>query len=410
MRGWISPDDRLWRHPSESGTPATGPSTIQLGTDKPAGRTRSGPWIVGGTTACIVLALVAAGLVIATTGTTEQDNPSITLTAAPTTEPGAKQAVGMATVAAMVSSIRPSIVVMVVVRSTGTSVSTGLVAESGGIIVTTSEALSGAIGITVIEPGGSRRVAELIGVDQPSGLGVVRISDDLPAASFDSNDPAKGTAVIAMALEPGQQPTANPTPVVYAGTVVSAGQAVSADRVTTTFAGVAVEAPLSHDALGCPLLDNAGHVSGLLEKTVQSGGSTVSVFLPAALVLGVTRQLVQSGTMVHGWLGVDASNATSAVTTSTNSGAPSAQAGAGARLDSVDTGSPAAIGGMAPGDIITGIDGYRVQSKAELETRLYPDGPGTNVLVTFSRGGASMSTPVVLASADTDVQGGQSSP
>jgi S1-C subfamily serine protease len=238
----------------------------------------------------------------------------------------------------------------------------------------------------------------------------VRISDDLPAATFDSADPSNGAAVIAMALEPGQQPNANPSPVVYAGTVVSAGQAVSADRVTTTFAATAVEAPLSHDDLGCPLLDNAGHVSGLLEKTVQSGGSTVSVFLPAALVIGVTRQLVQSGTMVHGWLGVHASNATSAVTTSTNSGASTAPVGAGARLDSVDAGSPAAIGGMAPGDIITGIDGYRVQSNAELETRLYPDGPGTTVLVTFSRGGASMTTPVVLASADTDVQGGQSSP
>jgi putative serine protease PepD len=411
MLGWISPDDRLWRHPSESSAPATGPSTVVMGPPSPSTRSRSGPWIVGGT-ACIVLALVVAGVVMVTTGTAEQDDPGaptspVTLTAAPTTEPGGGPVV-MASLA-MMSAVRPSTVVMIIERSSGTTVTTGLVAEAGGFIVTTWEALSGAKSVTVIEPGGSRQVATLVGFDQPSGLAVVRISDDLPAATFDNGDPATGTGAIAMALEPGRPSHESPTPVVYSGTVVSAGQAVDADDVTSTFAATAVRAPLSHDDLGCPLVNGAGHVSGMLEKTVQDGASTISVFLPAGLVLGVARQLVSSGAVIHGSLGVDTSDADPPAATSSYVGAASTPA-AGARLDSVVAGGPAALSAMQPGDIITAVDDYPVRSSAELTTRIYPDRPGTTVQVTLNRGGAPMTIPVTLAAADPDAQGSSASP
>jgi putative serine protease PepD len=366
---------------------------------------------VGGT-ACIVLALVVAGVVMVTTGTAEQDDPGaptspVTLTAAPTTEPGGGPVV-MASLA-MMSAVRPSTVVMIIERSSGTTVTTGLVAEAGGFIVTTWEALSGAKSVTVIEPGGSRQVATLVGFDQPSGLAVVRISDDLPAATFDNGDPATGTGAIAMALEPGRPSHESPTPVVYSGTVVSAGQAVDADDVTSTFAATAVRAPLSHDDLGCPLVNGAGHVSGMLEKTVQDGASTISVFLPAGLVLGVARQLVSSGAVIHGSLGVDTSDADPPAATSSYVGAASTPA-AGARLDSVVAGGPAALSAMQPGDIITAVDDYPVRSSAELTTRIYPDRPGTTVQVTLNRGGAPMTIPVTLAAADPDAQGSSASP
>jgi putative serine protease PepD len=413
MLGWISPDDRLWRHPSESSAPARGSSTVVIGPSSSSTRSRSGTWIVGGT-ACIVLALVVAGAVMVTTGTAEQDGPggpttTVSLTSAPTTEPGAGHPVTMASLAPMMSAIRPSTVVMSIERSSGTTVTTGLVAAADGIIVTTSEALSGAKSITVIEPGGSRQVATLVGVDQPSGLAVVRISDDLPAATFDNGDPSTGTAAIAMALEPGQPTHGGPTPVVYAGTVLSAGQAVGVDAVTSTFAATAIRAPLSGDDLGCPLVNGAGHVSGMLEKTVQYGASTISVFLPAGLVRGVALQLVASGAVIHGSLGVNTSDADPSTTTSTSVSAAPAPA-AGARLDSVDIDSPAALKGMQPGDIITAIDDYPVRSSAELTTRLYPDQPGTPVLVTLNRGGTPIIMKVTLAAADPDAQGSNASP
>ena len=422
MRGWISPDDRLWRHPSESGTGVTGSSVVPTGSARPAGRARSGSWIVGCTAAGLVVALVTAGVVMATAGTGDQDVSGSTpggpfLVAAPTTEPGAGPPVGKASVASMVSSVRPSTVVISTERSSGTSLSTGVVVESGGMIVTTSGAVTLARAITVIEAGGSRQAAELVGIDQPSGIAVLRIGDDLPAATFDADDPATGAGAVAMALEPGRGAGALPFPLVYAGTVVSAGQALNAHTVTTTFATTAVDTPLSRDDLGCPLLDRSGRVSGLLEQTVVEGTSTVSVFLPAELVLGVAQQLVASGMVVHGWLGVHTSDAHPTATTTANTSAPvtadgvaPSVPGAGARLDSIDADSPAASGELAAGDVITAIGGSRVRSSAELETRLYPDRPGTTLQVAFTRAGVPMTTVVVLADADPDAPGDQPSP
>lgn len=425
MRGWISPDDRLWRHPSESVTGATGSPAVPTGSGRPAGRARSGSWIVGCTAAGLVVALVTAGVVMATAGTGDQDVSGSTpggpfLVAAPTTEPGAGagQPIGKASVASMVSSVRPSTVVISTERSSGTSLTTGVVVQSGGMIVTTSGGVTGARAITVIEPGGSRQAAELVGIDQPSGIAVLRIGDDLPAATFDGDDPSTGAGAVAMALEPGRGAGAFPSPLVYAGTVVSVGRALNADPVTTTFAATAVDTPLSRDDLGCPLLDRAGHVWGLLEQTVVDGTSTVSVFLPAELVLGVAQQLVASGTVVHGWLGVHTSDARPTATTTANTLAAPVTAGAvapsvpdaGARLDSIDTDSPAAFGDLAAGDVITAIGGSRVRSSAELETRLYPDRPGTTLQVAFTRAGVPMTTVVVLADPDPDAPGGQPSP
>ena len=249
-------------------------------------------------------------------------------------------------------------------------------AESGGIIVTSAQAISGARTITVIEPGGARRTATVIGSDRTSGLAVVKIADDLPAATFDSTDPVAGSVTVAVALGPGRQVDAPPTAQVYAGTVVSSGQVMegaSPAGLTVT----AVRAPLSGDDIGCPLLDSAGQVTGMLGAVVHTGTSVLSVFLPAELVLGVAEDLVSSGEVDHGWLGITAGDPAAATvsTPSTSIGVgatvPSGGAGAGVQLRTVDGDSPAAAAGLVAGDVITAIDGEQVHSAAELATRLY---------------------------------------
>jgi putative serine protease PepD len=409
--GWIPPDDRLWRHPSEAGEGpggvAAGPTVRSLGPT----RGRPSPWVMGGTT-CVVLALVAAGIMLSTTGSVTQNDvapaPHVaSLASAPTTEPGATGVAAMAAVAAMVASVGRSTVVLSVERPSGTTTGTGTVVESGGIIVTTQN-LSGATSISATEASGVRQQATVLGTDKPTGLSVLHISDDLPAATFDDADMSLGTTAVAMALEPGSRADTVPTPVVYAGKVVSVGSAMGLDAVTDAFAVTAVDAPLSGHEVGCPLLDSSGQVAGLLDKSAGTGTSTMGVFLPAELVLGVARQLVDWGTVNHGWLGVETSDAVStAVTASTSTG--TAQPLVGARLDSVDSHSPAAEGDLEPGDVITAIDSSSVHSNTELRTRLYAEPPGETLEVTFERDGVSMTTSVMLADDDPDAPGDDAS-
>jgi S1-C subfamily serine protease len=286
-------------------------------------------------------------------------------------------------IAALVGSVKHSTVALQVTGPGGTSVSAGLVAESGGIIVTAARALAGARSITVIGADGTRWPATFVGSDQASGLAVVRISDDLPAASPDLNDPPTGTPVVAVSLDPNRHAGATPTASVYAGTVTSAGQ-VSVDGL----AAITVLAPLARNDVGCPLVDGGGQVSGLLEGVERSGSSVVSVFMPAQLVFGVAEQLVSSGQVNHGWLGVDLSDASVRdVTSTTDVGEVSANPPGGARLDVVDPGSPVAYSGMLPGDVITAVNGVRVDSAADLMTELYTDPPGTTVEFEYDRQG-----------------------
>jgi putative serine protease PepD len=396
LRGWISPDDRLWRHPSESaGTPPrrSAPTTAA----RPGSRVRTGTILVGGATTCLVLALLATGLIMAPSGTNDADNPGgvpsrAIFTGTPTTESGMGPTAGRKTVAPLVSDVRDSTVAVSVVTRTGTTVSTGLVVESGGMIVTTTSALAGARSITVIEPDGTRQSASMVGEDPATSIAVVRISDDLPAASFDDDDPSRGSMSVAMAMTADPRNHGAPVPQVYAGSVVSTGR--SAGATEPAFATTMIEAPLDRDDVGCPLLDSTGQVAGILEGTQRVGSTTFSVFLPAELVFGVAQQLIMWGEVEHGWLGVKAGDST---------------APAGAVLDAVESGSPVA-GVMEPGDVITAIDGDPVHSNAELLTRLYAEAPGTALTIDFQRQGTTMSTSVVLADDDTDAQVAAASP
>ncbi len=364
--------------------------------------------MIGGATACVLVAVVAVGLMIATTGGSDDDaggplsgHPGIT--SEPTTEAGVSVMAARSSIEDLVAPVEASTVALRVTGPDGVSTSAGLVVESGGIIVTTAGVLAGARSITAIEADGNQAPATLVATDQESGLAVVRISDDLPAANFENTDPEVGRMVMAVALDPARRTVERPRTHIYAGTVTSTGQAAGPRSGAGGLATIDVDTPLSPGDVGCPLIDSDGQVTGVLESVEQSGASLLSVFLPAQLVLGVAEQLVDSGQVSHGWLGVQASNATydsTSQTTTVSQLDPGATAPGGARLDAFDPDSPAASAGMLPGDVITAVDGGQVQSTVELATRLYAEAPGTTVEITYQRGTSGpLTTWVTLSSA-----------
>ncbi len=408
LRGWIPPDDRLWRHPSEILSSTAPVAGTDIGP-----RTRSSPMIAGATTACVLVALVAVALAIAATSSGggpvgSSSIGSASLLGTPTTEPGSARLATLTQIDAMVTAIRPSTVAIEVTGSPGTSVSTGLVAEAGGIVVTASAALVGARAITVVESDGTRQPASVIDADTTTGLSLLQITDDLPAATFGESDPSVGAMAVAVAIEPVAKRGDPPRPHVYGGTIVSSGEALDGSALTTQFATTAVAAPLGARDLGCILLDGNGDVAGVLGEIHGSGSSTTSIFLPARLVAGVVHQLASAGVVDHGWFGVSGLQNDQGATASTLAATATSTPPAGVVVGSVSAGSPAAAAGLGAGDVIEAVDGDAVRSMADLRTALYSDPPGTSIGVTFERDGSTMTLPVVLA--DTDVSGGRSSP
>jgi S1-C subfamily serine protease len=411
IRGWISPDDRLWRHPSEATSAAAAGHRVAA-----ADRNRPSPWIVGAGAVCVAGALLASGLVLATSGASPDaagpPPPGTTatslamVTTPPTTEAGTANLAGTTQMDQMAVTVRPSLAALTVTRPSGVSMTTGIIAESGGIIATTAAAIAGARSISLDGSDGTRTPADLVGSDPASGIAVVRVASDLPVANFDSTDPVPGSTMMAMAMHPGSGSGSAPRSSVYAGAVRSSGTAVGTDGVPSAFSVTTADLPLGAHDSGCALLSGQGLVSGLLDATETDGDTTVGVFLPAELVLGVTRQLVAAGAVERGWLGIEASDI-SGTTGATVTGDTLSD---GATLDAVDAQSAAAPAGLQIGDVIVGIDGGAVHSTAELRTRLYADLPGTTVMVAVERAGTLGTTPAVLVSYPSAASGGDASP
>ncbi len=403
MRGWVPPDDRLWRHPSESAH-----APVRTAAGRAAHPTVPGRWLLGGAALCLLTVVVATGVTMTTTVSPEQ-NPPTTLTYVPTTEPGTVAVlVDRRHLAGLESNVRRSTVLLVVSGPAGTVIGTGVVAESGGIIVTPSSVVEGARTVTAVESDGTREPASLVGTDPTSGIAVLHIDDDLPVAAFSNDDPLAGTTLMAISDRPRAAGTGAPDTHLYAGTVLSAGQP-GGNGLLSEFAMTTVATPLTLRDLGCPLVDQSGQVWGILFELSGPTTDRTSVFLPGELVQGVTGQLVTSGAVVRGWLGIALTPAALApgspnetldsTTTSTHAVAPVA----GAVIGEVWPGSPADNAGLQVGDVVVDVDGHAVRSDADLRTRLYADPPGTMVQLTVDRDGTTQGTTAVLGTADTDV-------
>jgi S1-C subfamily serine protease len=409
-RGWVSPDDRLWRHPSEfalAASVAPGPRSPSRRRGSATTHRRHSPWITGSATACAAGALVVTGIVLASTTVSPRANgrgagatpvpAAAMVSSSPVTEPGTVQLASHDEIDRVMSTVLPSLVVLTVNGPSGTTTTTGVVVESGGIIATTAAAVGGATSISAVEASGLREHADLIGVDQTSDIAVVRVMSDLPSAAFDPIDPDPTGTAMALAFDVGSRSGSPFSCSVYEGVVLSSGTSLGAGGPTNLFATTAVRTPLTNHDLGSPLVDDNGHVSGILEHTMSERGADVAVFLPAELVLGVTRQLVMSGEVEPGRLGIDGSDTSVPNTSGTTP--------IGALVDSVDVGSAAASVGLRVGDTIVGIDGEQVHSMSELRTRLYSITAGTSLDVSFERAGLTLSTTVILGVQSGDASG-----
>jgi S1-C subfamily serine protease len=386
MRGWVPPDDRLWLHPSERASASSSVATVPPVAGRPPIR---GVWVVGGLTLCVALTLAISGFVVAAANDAGPPPPlRVTFTGVPTTEAdlgGQADTREMDTVA---SSARASTVALIVSTRAGTVIGTGVVVESGGIVVVLQPTIAGARGITVLEPGGNREAAAVVGVDPTTRIAVLRIPDDLPVADFTTVDPAAGSIAVAMSEEVAPSGDRVGTHL-YAGTVLFPCVATGVGAVPG-LCETAVDAPLSTDDLGSPLVDPSGAVTGIFDGVVGAGHSRIAMFLPAQLVVNVAGQIVSRGSVDPGSLGIEVGDVPPSWAGS------SAGSGDGALIESVRPGGSAAQAGLERGDKIVGVDGETVRSVAELTTRLYAEPPGTELPVSFVRHGVTFATTVVL--------------
>jgi S1-C subfamily serine protease len=339
LLGWVPPEERLWRHPSELSSPsAARPGVVVAG--RPAPRSRDA-WIsalVGAGAAAIV---VVAGLFMAS------PRPA-GLTSAP--EGSSNQP----------RSASRSLVALLATGSSGTTVDCAVAVAPGGLVATTADALAGATSVDAWRQG--RWVpATIVGTDSDSDVGLVRVPFDLPVAQFtDETTVTRGARVWTMGVTAALLGSRDHGAAWRAslGTVSAADTAVNGPR-GQGMPGIVVVSTLDPDTTGGVLVSADGSVLGIQDTSVDPGG-TDEVFLPADLVVGVSADLAADGRVSHGWLGINGGNA----------GTPTSASPSGAVVDAVDPAGPAAAS-LQQGDVIVAVDDTPVHSMADLRSRLY---------------------------------------
>lgn len=372
LRGWIDPDDRLWRHPSEVAGARAGSSPRPLSAPT-RHRYRDQLTILVG--AAALMAGVAGVLFLLSpasdrpvstpTSDLASDAPMTTLAGSPHSIPSVAEAAGNALVQLRAST------------SHGVVLLTGVAVAEGGLVATTADGLRGLRALSMVGPDGRLLRATVMAVDRDSDVALVNIPDDIPVAPFaDDTTLVQGASDLTLSLVAtgGHVPTLHSITgsVAAVGTALVGGPADGMPAIVST-------APVQRAESGDPLLDASGAVIGLLYDDDTAPGATQSVtFLPTDLVLGVADDLRSTGRVAHGWLGV-------AGTTSS----------AGAAVVSVLPGSPAA-GHLQPGDVIVGVNDAPVRSMAELRARLYVLAPDDAVTLSVLDGTVRQVVDVTL--------------
>ncbi len=273
----------------------------------------------------------------------------------------------------------------------------GLVIRPNGLIITTSQLVAGAKRITVVTPTGQKRPAVLVGADASSDVAVIRPLGNgikfhaLPAAQGAATPTHVGELTIAVA------PGGTGGEMVAIGVVRSAGHHARVAPGTALINAITTDAPLGNGAQGGALINGAGQLIGVI---AASGSNTLghgTTSIPAPLALGVANELATTGRVVHGWLGIEAADATPDAFRDANRSiegrTPAADLG-GAKVTVVEPSSSAQQAGIRPGDIIAMLNGQTISSMAELKSDLYLMPPYTKVVIGVVRAGQS--APIIL--------------
>lgn len=237
------------------------------------------------------------------------------------------------------------------------SLGSGFVVDSSGIVVTNNHVIADADEIIVNFADGTKLKAELIGRDQKVDLAVLRVKPKAPlkAVNFGDSDKTRvGEWVMAIGNPFGLGGS------VTVG-VVSARNRNIESSLYDDF--IQTDAAINRGNSGGPLFNLAGEVIGINTAIFsQTGGSIgIGFAIPANTVAPLIKQLRDSGEIQRGWIGVSIQPVDEQIADSL--GLPAAR---GALIASAIDNGPAAKGGILAGDVVIRFDGQEVREMRNL--------------------------------------------
>lgn len=266
----------------------------------------------------------------------------------------------------------------------------GVIYDAQGHIITNSHVIANAKKIEVILNDDRRFEAKLIGQDPKTDLALLKID----ATKF---TPAKyGDSDI---LEVGEWAIAIGNPLGFSHSVTAGIISAKGRHGLRHFSEMAYENFIQTDAAinqgnsGGPLCNLKGEVIGINSMIASSSGGSqgLGFTIPINMVKRIIDQLINSGEIQRGFLGVVIKNVSKPLAKALNYDSTE-----GALIDDVTPNSPAYRSGLQQGDIIVAMNGEKIKNYYDLRIQVSQTAPNTKVQFTIFRDGKNINKFVLL--------------
>ena len=278
-------------------------------------------------------------------------------------------------------------------------VGSGVIISPDGYIVTNNHVVDGATQIKVTLH--DRRVlnGKVVGTDKLTDIAVIKVdAHDLPAIAW--GDSSK--------LQPGQTVLAFGSPFgvlqfsVTRGIVSAVNRPAPFSADARTPGGlIQADAAVNPGNSGGPRVNAHGELVGINQMIATNSGSFAgaSFAIPASTAHAIAEQIIKTGAVHHGYLGISMNDVTPE-----NAQFFNLKEALGAIAAQVTPGSPAANAGLKSGDVITSLNGNPVANGSALQLDVAQMTPGTHASLGILRNGTPQTVNVTLGEYKKDAQ------
>ena len=304
---------------------------------------------------------------------------------------------------AVSAAVSNAVVSIAVATDKGEALGSGVIFDKEGHIITNNHVVAGASKIQVTLADGRVYDAETTGTDPATDLAVIQLKnapDNLTVAQLgDSDKLATGQDVMAIGNPLGLSSTVT-TGIISAldrPVVNSQSEDGSSGSAVYTNA-IQIDAAINPGNSGGPLFDEKGRVIGITSSIAtmgRSGGGEggsgsigIGFAIPVKLADKVAKQLIKSGTATHAYLGV---------TLDTAGATADGEKRGGAKITSVESGSPADKAGLKTNDVVIAIDGKTTAQGSALTGYVRQYSANDKVKLTIIRDSKKQDIDVTLA-------------
>ena len=277
----------------------------------------------------------------------------------------------------------------------------GVIVSADGTILTNNHVVEGAEKITVELTDNKTFDAKVVGTDKPSDLAVLKIeAQNMPYLNARQFRQVRvGDIVLAIGNPLGIGQT------VTAGIISAKGRRTGLSDGSSFEDFLQTDAPINRGNSGGALVNLNGELIGINSQILSGGPSGgnigIGFSIPSNMAKSVMEQLLKDGKVHRGMLGVNIQNLTD-----DTAKALDLKDTDGVIVSNVRSGSAADKAGVKRGDIITAINGEKIEDSNVLRNKVAGTLPGTEIKLTVLRDGKTQELSAKLDEFDNNDSNG----